>query len=326
MAVKFSFEPLIIGGLRRLFLLQTVVCLVLALLSVWNSAQAQLPSDQLFRKGYYYLNVDGDKAIDYLTQAIERDSSRSKYYYFRGIAKFKKGLYDQSLSDFSRSVDLDTTLHISFMYQGIANRNLGNYKEAEAMINRYIESNGPDSSGYVYLVRGKTRMEAGDMEGALDDFSLLTETYPEDEQNHYYRLIVLEEQGDLKGALNEVNKLVDKDPDFYGYYFFRGNLYFDMGNFPMAIQDYTTSLAFNENNADAYFSRGMVLDTLKRHEEAIKNYTLAINLNSGDGAYFSRRGNTRYTVGNKDGACLDWTIAGNLGYYEDYEKVKRLCE
>ena len=106
--------------------MQTVVCLVLALLSFHYSAIAQLPSDQLFRKGYYYLNVNGDKAIEYLSQAIERDSSRSKYYYFRGIARFKKGQYDQSLSDFSRSVSLDTTLHISYMYQGIAQRNLGN--------------------------------------------------------------------------------------------------------------------------------------------------------------------------------------------------------
>ena len=181
--------------MERLFSRQRDVYLLIVLTTVSFTAIVQLPSDQLFRKGYYYLNVDGDKAIQYLSQAIERDSSRSKYYYFRGIAKFKNGDYDESLSDFSRSVDLDTSLYISYMYQGLAFRNLGRFEMAENLINQYINSNGADSSGYVYLVRGKTRMEAGDLEGALEDFSHLTEKYPEKEQNHYYRLMALEEKG-----------------------------------------------------------------------------------------------------------------------------------
>ena len=99
-----------------------------------------------------------------------------------------------------------------------------------------------------------------------------------------------------------------------------------MGNFPLAFEDFSTSLKYNDQNADAYYSRGMVLDTLNRSTEAIDNYTIAISLNSDDGTYFSRRGNARFNTGNKEGACLDWTIAGNLGYYQDYEKVKQLCD
>ena len=99
-------------------------------------------------------------AIDYLNQAIERDSSRAKYYYFRGIANFKQGNYEESVSDFSQSVQLDTTMKVSYMYQGLALKNMGKYDQAESMISKFIETNGPDSSGYVYIVRGKTRLES----------------------------------------------------------------------------------------------------------------------------------------------------------------------
>ena len=59
---------------------------------------------------------------------------------------------------------------------------------------------------------------------------------------------------------------------------------------------------------------------------AIIDFTRAIDLNPQDGTYYSKRGNARFANGNRDAACLDWTIAGNLGYYEDFDKIKSLCD
>ena len=91
---------------------------------------AQLPSDKLFRSGYYYLQVDNDKAIDYLSKAIDRDSTRAKYYYFRGIARYKNGDYEGSINDFESANQRDTVIAITYMYQGMAYKNLGRYEEA----------------------------------------------------------------------------------------------------------------------------------------------------------------------------------------------------
>jgi len=300
--------------------------LILLFLAKSFGAMAQLPSDKLFRTGYYYLSVDNDKSIEYLTKAIERDSTRAKYYFFRGIAKFKLGDYNRCIFDFNKAGELDSALSITHMYQGMAYKNLGMYWEASAQIDEFIQKNDHDSTGYAYLIRGKARLAAEDFEGALSDFTLLTETFPQVESGNYYRLVAFLQMGDYSSALEDVNLLLEENPDFYGYYFYRGNIYFGLGNFHKAIQDYSTSLIYNEYNADAYYKRGMVLDTLKRHQEAIENYTYAIALNSSDGVYYSHRGNSRFTAGNKEGACLDWTIAGNLGYYEDFDKVSRFCD
>ncbi len=287
---------------------------------------AQLTSDKLFRTGYYYLNIDAGKAIDYLSQAIGRDSTRAKYFYFRGIAKYKQGDYAGSIADFNQVNKRDTLLSITYMYMGMAYKNVGDYEKASDNIDKYINKAKVDNSGYAHLMRGKARMAAGDMEGAINDFTFLTESFPENESNSYYRLVALQQMGENKAALEEVNKLLELNPDFYGYYFYRGNVNLGLGKFSDAITDYSTSIDYNDSNADAYFQRGVVLDTLKKFTEAISNYSIAISINASDGVYYSRRGNSRFTIGNKEGACLDWTIAGNLGYYENFEKVKRLCD
>ncbi|MCH8233757.1 MAG: tetratricopeptide repeat protein [Bacteroidetes bacterium] len=287
---------------------------------------AQLPSDKLFRSGYYYLQVDNDKAIYYLSKAIERDSTRAKYYYFRGIARYKKGDYEDSIDDFESANRLDTVIVITYMYQGMAYKNLGMYEEAGERIDKFINKSSQDSTGYAYLLRGKVHMAAGNYEEALFDFTLLTESFPDIASSNYYRLVAYLQLGDYTSALKDVNLLLAETPDFYGYYFYRGNVYFGMGKFRKAIEDYSTSLVHNKFNADAYYRRGMAFDTLSQHLEAIDNYTYAIAINASDGVYYSRRGNSRFSIGNREGACLDWTIAGNLGYYEDFDKVKRLCE
>ena len=241
---------------------------------------SQLPSDKLFRSGYYYLNIDPSKAIDYLSQAIEKDSTMAKYFYFRGIAKYKQGDYHGSISDFSKVNNKDTLLSITYMYMGMAYKNLGEYEKASYNISMYIKKAKIDNSGCAHLMSGKAKMAAGDMKGAIHDFTILTESFPKNESNSYYRLVALQQMGDNKAALAEVNKLLKLNPEFYGYYFYRGNVNLGLGKFSNAIADYSTSSDYNNRNADAYFQRGVVLDTLQKYMEAISNYTVAISINA----------------------------------------------
>ena len=99
-----------------------------------------------------------------------------------------------------------------------------------------------------------------------------------------------------------------------------------LGDFINALADYDYALYLEPSVPDSYFLRGQALDTLDRHDLAIIDFTKAIDLHPNDGTYYSKRGNARFANGNRDAACLDWTIAGNLGYYEDFDKIKSLCE
>uniref|UniRef100_UPI00404B329A tetratricopeptide repeat protein n=1 Tax=Fulvivirga sp. TaxID=1931237 RepID=UPI00404B329A len=120
--------------------------------------------------------------------------------------------------------------------------------------------------------------------------------------------------------------MIKVNNDFYGYYFYKGNVFHDMGYYDSAVYMYNVAVIKNYQNADSYFYRARSYEQLEKYEKALEDYNTAIVMNDNDGSYYSKRGNCKHLMGNKIGACEDWNQAGNLGYYEDFEKVKSVCE
>ena len=287
--------------------------------------QTQDEVKKVFHKGYYYLSVDNEKAVEYLSQCIEMDSTFEDAYFHRGISYFKGGLYKKALYDFDRAFELDPDLHIIWMYKGFTYRNMGLLEEALSSFSQYITNNPTDTTAYSYILRGKMKYELGDFNGAIEDYDMAVKLKPIEEKYHYYRFVALYEAKQYKKALKSASKLIETTPDFYGYYFYKGNVYHDLGHYDSAVFMYNVAIIKNYQNSDSYFYRALSYQAEKKYKKALEDYNTAIVLNDEDGYYFSERGNCKYEMGNKTGACEDWDIAGNLGYYEDFEKVKRLC-
>ncbi len=288
-------------------------------------AQTQEGAERLFHKAYYFMSVDNEKANELFTSCIAMDSTFTDAYFHRGISRFKSGAYEKALEDFDRAFSLDPSLHIIWMYKGFTLRNMGNLEGALTNFSQYITNNPTDTTAYSYILRGKMKYELGDFDGAVEDYDMAVKLKPIEEKYHYYRFIALYEAKQYKKALASASKLIETTPDFYGYYFYKGNVYHDLGHYDSAIYMYNIAIIKNYQNADSYFYRALSYQESKKYEKAIEDFNTAIVLNEEDGFYFSERGNCKYAMGNKSGACEDWDIAGNLGYYEDFDKVKRLC-
>ncbi|MEN8247962.1 MAG: tetratricopeptide repeat protein [Bacteroidota bacterium] len=278
----------------------------------------------LFNNGYNYLLADKEKAVEQFTKAIEIDSNFSAAYFYRGIAEFKLGHYEQAINDFTRVNQLDTNLKVAHMYKGFAYRQLGDNQKSLESLSTYLDSQN-ELSALDYNMLGKAKMKAGDLDGAIDNFAAaLTES--KNESQHYYLFLALFGNRDYDEALDQINLAIVENNDFYGYYINRGNTLFMTGNFNKALVDYNYAITLEPEVPDSYYLRARTLDTLGRHEKAILDFSRAIELNPTDGTYYSKRGNARFSSGNKRAACMDWTIAGNLGYYEDFDKIKSLCD
>jgi tetratricopeptide (TPR) repeat protein len=210
------------------------------------------------------------------------------------------------------------------MYKGFAYRQLGEDKKSLESLSEYINSQD-NVSAFDYNILAKAKMNAGDLDGAIDDFAAAL-SEKKDESQHYYLFLALFGNKEYDSALDQINKAIDQNNDFYGYYINRGNTLFMKGNFKKALDDYDYALKLEPDVPDSYYLRGRTLDTLGRHEVAIADFTSAIALNPSDGTYYSKRGNAKFALGRRNAACLDWTIAGNLGYYEDFNKIKTICE
>ena len=294
------------------------------LISLFASGQDNVP--KLLQQAKLYSKVDRSKAIDLYYRVLALDSTVVTAYYERGVLEFKVDSVDRALADFDKALELNPDLQLLHVFKGFANRRKGDYESAIENFTTYIDNSELDTLAFEYMIRGKLKMDNGDMEGAFEDFSTAETMSPLEEHLHFYKFTMKYRTGMYKEAITELNKAIELNPEFYGYYYNRGNAYFNMGLFSKAFEDYETSLNMNRENADAFYRRGWVKDTLENCSEAIIDYSLAIRLKDDNGAFFSRRGNCKYKMGNKLGACIDWEIANDLGYYARYEELKKLCD
>ena len=278
----------------------------------------------LFNNGINYLLADKEIAIKQFSKAIEIDPNFSAAYFYRGVAEFKLGHYETAIKDFNKVNELDTAVRVVHAYKGFAYRQLGESEKSLASFSVYMKSRD-NLSALDYRLIGKAKMSVGDVDGAIKDFESAIDKNG-GESEHYYLYMALISNAEYKEALTQINLAIDENKNFYGYYLNRGNTKLLLGDFDNALEDYDYALFLEPSIPDSYFLRGQALDTLEQHDLAIIDFTRAIDLNPQDGTYYSKRGNARFASGNREAACLDWTIAGNLGYYEDFNKIKSLCD
>jgi len=289
-------------------------------------ATAQDSASDIFNRAYHYLSVDKQKAIELLNDCIEQDSSFTNAYFHRGVTYFKLGKYDSALSDFQTTQDLNPERSIVWMYKGFAHRNQGKTDLALACFSNYISENPKDTSAYSYILRGKMKYELGDFQGAVSDYDMALKLEPLEEKYQYYRFIALFEAQQYRKALQAVDRLVEINKDFYGYYFYKGNVYQEMKAYDSAIYMYSIAIIKNYQNADSYYERAVSYKETGQYNKAMEDYNTAIMLKPNDGTFYSGRGNCKFEMGKKQAACADWNEAGALGYYEDFDKMKQVCE
>ena len=285
---------------------------------------AQDTPDFFFNKAYNYLNVDKQEAIKYFDKCLELDKNYVAAYHMRGLAKYKQGNYSEAISDFEEAVSRNSHLAIAHLYQGYAYQNLGDNDKALKSFKMYTQTKSSPSN-LDYQILGKAELKEGQVENAIETLSNITESTSVESQ-FLYQYIALFEAGRYTEAIATINKAIEINSSFYGYYLHRGRSNYLSGQFESSIRDYTQAIDLSDQVSDSYYLRGLSLDTLGNLNEAISDFSTAISLNPEDGSYYSKRGNAKYTLGDRQAACLDWTIAGNFGYYEDFDKIKKVCE
>ncbi len=320
------FRYLTLIQYKRFGISNHIALLFIAFVIFNNNPCVAQDLDKVYNRAYHYLSVDRTKAIDLLSQCIKKDSSFTDAYYHRGIAYFKEGKYDSALYDFKVVEEQRPDRSIIWMYKGFTYRNQGNIEEALASFSNYIALNPTDTSAYSYILRGKVKYELGDFEGAVSDYDMAMKLQPFEEKYQYYRFVALFDAKQYQQALEALDRLIEINNEFYGYYFYKGNVLLAMERYTNAIYMYNIAILKNYNNADSYYMRATAYLALDQYQKALEDYNTAIVLKPNDGTFYSHRGNCKFEMGEKSAACADWNEAGALGYYEDFDKMKQVCE
>ncbi|MEH2438602.1 MAG: tetratricopeptide repeat protein [Nostoc sp.] len=128
------------------------------------------------------------------------------------------------------------------------------------------------------------------------------------------------EAGNYEGAIEDFNQAIELDPKNALAYNKRGDAYYRLGDYEQAQADSSQAILLNPQDANAYFDRGFAFSELGKYKEAIADYTQAIKLNSKDAYAYYGRGLARTQLKDNKGAIGDFSkaIALKPQYTEAY--------
>lgn len=223
-----------------------------------------------------------------------------------------------------------------------------------------VDSYKIDSLALMYKEQGNAKDDAGDKQGAIEDYTKAIEIAPNYITAYYNRAIVKSSMGNKKGAIKDYTKVIELEPHKSGAYYGRGNARAFLGDKKGGIADLTKVIELDPKDVDAYVNRGVMKCEMGDLEGGISDYRLAIqnhckpdanlynNLGRalydlehfkesaeayGEGIkYFPKdyrlyygRGLARKRTGDKKGACEDWMKSSELGCVQA-NMLLPLCE
>ena len=134
------------------------------------------------------------------------------------------------------------------------------------------------------------KAKQGDVEGALDAFSVAIASNPDGASvPYYYRGLVYIDQGKVMEAIDDFNKAIELDNHFPQAYAARGTAYLMISRPAKAAEDFNKALQLDPTNATTYVNRARAYMGLQMNEEAEADLDKAIALDPKlVAAYFNR--------------------------------------
>jgi len=160
-----------------------------------------------------------------------------------------------------------------------------------------------------YLTRGNARIAKGDTAGALADFDHFIAANPRYANAYLVRGNLRQARRDPRGAIADFTEALRLNSQLTEAYLDRGNAYQSVGDLATAIADYGRFIALNPTNANAYLTRGNARKTAGDLPGAVGDYTAALKLNPQFAAAYNNRGTALREQGNLTAALADYDRA-----------------
>ena len=153
---------------------------------------------------------------------------------------YQQGQYEEAIVQYSQAIELASGVPLPYFLRGNAfvasERNVEALKDYNEAINQ-IGAFHPSIQSAIYYNRGNSRMELGDCDGAVQDYT----------------------------------EAIKIDADSPYYYYNRGNAYLDLSRYSDALDDYNRVTA-RSNAGHAAFNKGNVLLAMGLLTEALSSY------------------------------------------------------
>jgi tetratricopeptide (TPR) repeat protein len=261
------------------------------------------------RSGYYYLQGDFERAIQYYTQDIEREPQNVNHYLARGACTLNIGQKERAVPDVERALKLNP------------------------------------NNALALQLRGEMYAMDKDFDSALDLFARAQAINPHWAIPYFDRGSVLLDKREFRSALTELNKAISLSPQMWLFYLVRSIVHFKLGNLELSHNDQGQALRLSEKEslvmtelntiiyedcldwAEDYYARVLLkqprsgyayhgrADAYRvnnEHEKAIADYTRAIESMPKESSLYLARGKSYTALNATEKAIADFQIVVSM--------------
>ena len=240
---------------------------------------------------------DNDHAIKLLTQVLQgqfvpiQHNRLAKIYFFRGLAYHRRGAavglgtdYEKAEADFTKAIESDPDVAIaslSYISRGIIKMDNGNSDSALADFSKAIEIFPQFGGGYMY--RGRFYEAKGEFAQALKDFDKIVEVghdtaFGYTERARFHITQRRYDEDFAKKALADAKRAIELDPNNVDGHYYLALAYIWIGQPSNATTEITKVIDLDPSNWHAYILRASLYSSARQIDRAIEECNNVIKL------------------------------------------------
>jgi lipoprotein NlpI/uncharacterized RDD family membrane protein YckC len=235
-----------------------------------------------------------------------------------GIAYYKKGQYQQAISNYNKAIEINPRYAEAYTNRGVAYGEKDQYGKAISDFSKAIEINPRDAKAYylrafVYLHKKEDEKAWDDVHKAQNFGGQVPPRFLKAFGEAYKRRgFGWAKKGEWTRAIADFNKAIELTPDDAMAYLYRGSSCAEKDEIDQAIADYNKAIEIEPRNAWAYSQRGLAYNRKGQYDKAIAEYTEAIEIDPLNTPFYVNRGDAWDHKGNLDRAIANYNKAIEL--------------
>jgi tetratricopeptide (TPR) repeat protein len=235
----------------------------------------QLTAQEWFERGNN-LYKNKEEKIRCYTEAIRLAPNFWEAYYHRSVARSEKGDLDGAIQDFAEANRLKPDNIEEYKNNTNNIPKIENRRFLEDANDYYDDDSFKQENVRLHWLRGMTRYEEGDFDGAITDFSEAIRLEPDFPNIYLRRGLAYRHKGKSDKAMVDYNKAIALEQDDFNNYYERGLLHQILGELERAHEDYTNTILLKPDHAVARTSLLGLLKKLGREDEAKEHEQIAL--------------------------------------------------
>lgn len=201
-------------------------------------------------------------------EAVVKESSSAKAYYYLGLRRQKLGLIAEAQSAFAHAAALDSDNELSWLAWAEATDERGGRKEAQGILNAYLKLHPQSPAAHLAMARIYRRAHLNKQ--AVTESQEALRIAPDDPVA--YRLMGRAAMGanDMTSAIKPLERAIELADTDWGARVDLGNALVELHREAEAIPHFRRAVELNKNEGETYFSLGRSLLSLASSPQQVQ--------------------------------------------------------